>query len=165
MSKPLSRFLQFVPLSVSLSLSLITDDRFDLISVPAFGAVSLMIYVIWHYKTGSRDKCSPPFCIEQLRVSPLIPSRLRLCSSLITLSYKTWIRKTTTTQPPWACKNSLLFCTQWSNMFMMFVCEFTGLCVCVCTAVRVCPLHACVTHLFGSHVCVHSPFVCVCIRK
>lgn len=33
-----------------------------LISVPPFGAVNLVIYVIWHYKTGSRDKqcpCSP----------------------------------------------------------------------------------------------------------
>lgn len=123
-----------------------------LISVPAFGAVSLMIYVVWHYKIGSRDKqcpCCPPLCThthalpgttEQLKASPLILSGLRLRSFLITLSHKPWIRKTTTTQPHWALKNChITFHARPSHVNDALSVVSIRACICLCRCACVCP--------------------------
>lgn len=52
----MSSAIEWASAWISLFFTILVLLWIRLISGPPFGAVSLMIYVIWHYKTGSRDK-------------------------------------------------------------------------------------------------------------
>lgn len=107
-----------------------------------------MIYVIWHYKTGSRDKhCpySPPLLThahsQAPRSSSESPLSARLVwdsrSFLITLSHKPWIWKTTTTQTQLSSqKPSHHLSTQDQAVFTIQACACS--CRCVCSHICVC---------------------------
>lgn len=141
-----------------------------------------MIYVIWHYKTGSRDnQCSARTGAhththinrntrapgKELEVSPFIPSGFILCSFLITFSHKPWTGKNNNHSTPLSPQKTSL-CTREPTLFMAFVCGSTGLCVFLQVGVIMRPL--CLQCIYEPHVCRCPPTcvsrcACVSVRK